>query len=368
MINIAEKLKDCPKGTKLYSPICGDCRLIKIYDGLGFDVINDTNDIFNFLYDGRYHLNGECCIFPSKEQRDWNKFQKPFKDGDIIARDEFIVIFSHSKQSEVKVKEQIVYYHCYLRGLSCFESTKGCGVGYISDFRFATDEEKDKLFDAIKKNGYKWNTKTKTLEKLIEPKFKVGDQIVKKNGISNSYIVNSVSSIYYGLRTPDGTGIDVLIVDEQDEWDVISRNFNYGDIIAKDERELVPVPKFKVGDRIKRKTHDIKYRIINVENDAYFVERCTDNFTCHMSFKYVDDEYELVPNKFDISTLTPFDKVLVRNDNSCVWKCNFYSHYSQYPYHYICVDTGYKQCIPYKYNEHLLGTTNNCDEYYKTWK
>ena len=51
MINIADILKDCPKGTKLYSPICGECRLIKIYDGLGFDVINDTDDVFNFSYD-----------------------------------------------------------------------------------------------------------------------------------------------------------------------------------------------------------------------------------------------------------------------------------------------------------------------------
>ena len=27
----------------------------------------------------------------------------------------------------------------------------------------------------------------------------------------------------------------------------------------------------------------------------------------------------------------------------------------------------YKQCIPYEGNEHLLGTTDDCDDYYKTW-
>jgi hypothetical protein len=27
----------------------------------------------------------------------------------------------------------------------------------------------------------------------------------------------------------------------------------------------------------------------------------------------------------------------------------------------------YKQCIPYEGNEHLLGTTNDCDNFYKTW-
>ena len=27
----------------------------------------------------------------------------------------------------------------------------------------------------------------------------------------------------------------------------------------------------------------------------------------------------------------------------------------------------WKQCIPYKGNEHLSGTTNDCDDFYKTW-
>ena len=226
MINIAEILKDCPKGFKLYSPICGECRLIKIYDGLGFDVINDTDDVFNFSYDGRYNLNGECCIFPSKENRDWSKFQNPFKDGDIIARDEFIVIFSHSKQSEVKVKEQIVHYHCYLGGSTCFNSTKGGGVGYISDFRFATDEEKEKLFDAIKKNGYKWNADTKTLEKLIVPKFKVGDIVETKRNKLFDYKIIKITDTHYTLESiPGGNTYDILIC-EDENWKLVPNKFD----------------------------------------------------------------------------------------------------------------------------------------------
>lgn len=35
-------------------------------------------------------------------------------------------------------------------------------------------------------------------------------------------------------------------------------------------------------------------------------------------------------------------------------------------------DVGYfmwdcDQCIPYEHNEHLRGTTNDCDDFYKTW-
>lgn len=46
--------------------------------------------------------------------------------------------------------------------------------------RFATKEEEQKLFNAIKKNGYKWDADKKKLEKLIIPKFKEGDVIRKK--------------------------------------------------------------------------------------------------------------------------------------------------------------------------------------------
>lgn len=73
-------------------------------------------------------------------------------------------------------------------------------------------------------------------------------------------------------------------------------------------------------------------------------------------------------NKFDITTLKPFDKVLVRNKSNEVWTANFYSHYdatSDKPF--ICVGWSemneYRYCIPYDVNKELLGTTNNSEEY-----
>lgn len=132
MINIAEILKDCPKGTKLYSPLFGDCMFREIDNSSNFKIVVEIENGEPRTFDdfGRYFSgfqNSECMLFPSKYKRDWYTF-RPFEDGDIIARDEFIVIFSHSKQSEVKVKAQVVYYHCYLGGSSCFKSTKGSGV------------------------------------------------------------------------------------------------------------------------------------------------------------------------------------------------------------------------------------------------
>lgn len=83
-LNLVEILKDCPKGTKLYSLIYGDVELEKIS--------NDENDKYPIFIrltantidcvakDGRYigNYDGECVLFPSKEQRDWSKF-KPKK-------------------------------------------------------------------------------------------------------------------------------------------------------------------------------------------------------------------------------------------------------------------------------------------------
>lgn len=67
-INIAELLKDCPKGMKLYSPIFGDVYLEKVRPHLAIVVIVDKEQgdfKEEFLYDGRYRMNGECMLFPS---------------------------------------------------------------------------------------------------------------------------------------------------------------------------------------------------------------------------------------------------------------------------------------------------------------
>ena len=78
--------------------------------------------------------------------------------------------------------------------------------------------------------------------------------------------------------------------------------------------------------------------------------------------------YELVPNKFDINTLKPFDKVLVRDNDEQIWVADLFSHViNRLSGNHIFVNVGHysNQCIPYKNNEHLLGTSNDCNEYYK---
>lgn len=80
-IDLTEILKDCPKGFKLYSPICGSCE----FDGFNFKnlvrITHKDGSFYTFtkkgyLYDG--YCDVECLLFPSKDQRDWSKFTAPW--------------------------------------------------------------------------------------------------------------------------------------------------------------------------------------------------------------------------------------------------------------------------------------------------
>ena len=72
-MNIAEILKDAPKGTKLYSPLFGEVELQSVSDTrIEVEVGMSTS---TFYKDGRYYkgyTNSECLLFPSEDKRNWN--------------------------------------------------------------------------------------------------------------------------------------------------------------------------------------------------------------------------------------------------------------------------------------------------------
>lgn len=295
-INIAELLKDCPSGMEL------DCAM---YENVVFDHIEQSpvaypihclikiNGGYNalvFTNEGcsDRHPNAKCVIFP-KGKTTWEGFQRPFKDGDILVG---------------KSKQPFIYEKLNNRDGCCSHCGIACGGEFYlasndwtfaNSLRFATEEEKEKLFNAIEANGYKWNPETKTLEKLI-------------------------------------------------------------------------VPKFRVGDKIRHKTHTRQENAVTEIKDTHYI--LDDELALPFTSQ---DEYELVPNKFDITTLKAFDKVLVRYNKDNKWCCSFFSHidkeHHSHCYKYVTTSgKSYPYCIPYESNQHLLGTTNDCDEYYKNWK
>lgn len=109
-LNLVEILKDAPKGTKLWSPICGECILDKI-DTRDTTVnyaifcltVNDHSPV-QFAANGKYTLcfdDGECVLFPSKDNRDWSTFKAPKPNKQFEPFQKVLCAFVHEFGYEV---------------------------------------------------------------------------------------------------------------------------------------------------------------------------------------------------------------------------------------------------------------------------
>ena len=178
-LDLTEILKDCPKGTKFYSSTFGNVEFLRIEKD---DFINpivikwvkeEGNSYIEYLTkEGKFRGLGECIIFPSKDQRDWSKWHRPFVDGDVVyakVYDLSYIIIYHKQ-----IDERVYRHACLCLETDMFGCDKDCIFtdDPIDEWRLATEEEKQKLFDVIKDKGYRWNADTKKLKK-IEPKFDV---------------------------------------------------------------------------------------------------------------------------------------------------------------------------------------------------
>ena len=135
-LNLVEILKDCPKWTKLYSPLYGDVELLSVTQNNGVEhpieiKINGTSYEY-FTIDGRVfaEYDGECMLFPSREQRDWSKFKikkqkfdpktlQPFDK--VLTRNDsggdwYCHFFSHRRDIESEYKyvqtDECAYIYC----------------------------------------------------------------------------------------------------------------------------------------------------------------------------------------------------------------------------------------------------------------
>jgi hypothetical protein len=95
MKTVADYLRNAPKGTKLYSPIFGECEFDHVSPCDSIYVrYKDTQIEFNKY--GQFSLDnsdGECLLFPSKEVREWNNYRVPVRYGfepfdNVVVRNE----------------------------------------------------------------------------------------------------------------------------------------------------------------------------------------------------------------------------------------------------------------------------------------
>lgn len=311
-------------------------RIVNICCDMGyFTTINDWIDI---AHQDDWELVSEKLVEPK------------FKDGDIVFYDNCVSIFKEWGDETLfrnYVKVDIDGRHPML----C-DRTHSNGKGIKREARFATKEEKVKLFQVIRDNGYKWNPKAKTLENLFS--YNMGQKVWVKSDKERKYIHTIV-----GISRNSFGNLEYEVKEEKS-----------GVVVHYPESLLIPIttkePRFKVGDTITNGKISITIGYID---DKYYYE--VSRNIAHRLFIENQDEWNLVPDKFNLTTLVPFEsRVLVRNDKDSYWRPSIFGCYIKdmtMPY-YVLGGTCWRYCIPYEGNEHLRGKTDDCKEYFKTWE
>lgn len=317
-LNIAEILKNKPRGTKLYSMIHGKCSSEAVTDEIfkinfctskfGLTQSGECTLIkFGNMYDG-----GECIIFPSKEMRDWSKFQ--WEKGDVL--------ISNDGGTEVIFDK---WYDDTYTSFYCkhyLNSEDKNKIVYYEEFLCTTEryslEDKDiaqTYINTIEKH-LGGNLETLEIEKT-QPEFKDGDIVC----------ISGMGYLAYGIvKSIDNSSkkLEYYVLNDMS-------TLKFEDWLSFEDKQIQPITETQ---------QIILFDALEKEGKAWDTEK-----------KQIVD---LKPK------CEPFDKVLGRNEKDDVWEADLFSHYreeSQYPFR--CIGFGRKYCIPYEGNEHLLGTTDN---------
>ena len=317
-LNIAEILKDKPKGTKLYSPLFGDVYLSYVKS----DIINVEyhGGIIKFFGDGRYYNypESEPLLFPSKKIRDWSKFT--WKKGDVLVskgRRTLHVIFEGFNDDTYTTFKGKHYLCDYSNNENCDDEE------YYNDYHKEVEEqtiefEKDNINNAQtyiniieKKLDGKLNLETLEIEKQLE--FKDGDIVVYGKSVAICRkIYKHTLSFYVSLNEMVG----LLFADEVES--------------SEEYRFATEEEKQQLFDALEK------------EGKAWDAEK-----------KQIEDSKSKVE-------LKPFGKVLVRDSKSDYWRATLFSHIDKNGCYY-CVWASWNYCIPYEGNESLLGTNKDVE-------
>lgn len=317
-LNIAAILKDKPTGTKLWSPIFGDCKFSRLSSESGIRVFPIHNGFTSteeksFFKTGQYTLAGEVCLFPSKQMQDWSKFA--WKKGDVLTDEERFVVFKDFNTDYTEFSASFEYKDgAYRQGLWLVSN----------DFRKVSDNIAQEIIKKVEEHyGGKLNLETLEIEKQHE--FKDGD-ILYSNLVGNEVFIAKIeekgilhSYVYMDIYNK------VLNIDKDETFSMSGCIYNGNIRLATDsEKQQLFSALEKEGKRWNPVT------------------------------KQIDD----LPKKYE---LKPFDKVLVKIAGR-TWTADFFSHYDENDEElpYVCIGYGrVTHCIPYnEETKHLLGTTD----------
>lgn len=316
-INIAAILKDKPVGTKLWSPIFGNCVFSRL-SGSGIRVFPIHNGFTSteeksFFVTGKYTLAGEVCLFPSKQMRDWHKFA--WKKGDVLVNSRGLkILFDRWADDN--------YTSFYAKTINLVE------YDFLDTnlHTLASETEAKSFIKCIeKKFGGKLNLETLEIEQSKQ-EFKDGDIVYVKTKLGSEYImINKLSEevktacyVAYNLSSKKIFLNRILSVCRDEEIGIL--------------RQVTDYEKSQLFDALAKKN-----KVWNAEKK------------------------QVVDLKIKWMALKPFDKVITRVDVNAIWTANIFSHIDSYgKYVTIGCVGGYPYCLPYNdETAHLIGTTDD---------
>jgi hypothetical protein len=323
-INIAKILKDKPRGTKLYSSACGKCELKEADDKIFKVSFYSSKSGFmiggegTFDKNGNLYDDGECIVFPSKEMRDWSKFA--WKRGDVLISDcGFVCIFK-----EWASDDYTRFNGCYFDGMPNAETAKYSKLDNNTAYGYIREIEN--------RCGGKLNIETLEIEKQTE--LKDGDVVVTDavpslcyskcifilKGDFNTGESCANSYIFYNINNNDFC-FDVL------DTEIRDRNIH---LATEEEKRILfdaLAKKGKAWDAKKKQVVDLKTKCEFKPMDL-----------CLMKYigQYNNRGWELCQYAYTEHRVS--------------------SSGEQRDFYHAIGGEIYAECIPYKGNEHLLGT------------
>lgn len=221
------------------------------------------------------------------------------------------------------------------------------------------------------------------LELPVEPKFKVGDWIAC-DADSFTLSIKSVRDVNYYFH--QGGSLPIKDIDEHYHlWSIADAKdgdiIGFNDCTHNDGSYIDWVGIYK--EKADAEKSHFFHCVITSKKDFRISILSWRVFTAYHATKEQRDllfqkikeagyqwdadkkELKKIKPHYDISNFNPFDRVLVRYDDSCTWGVSFFGRFDGM--FMCCSNICFTQCIPFEGNEHLLGTTDMPDEMYINW-
>lgn len=261
--------------------------------------------------------------FGGKLNRETLEIEKPeFKDGDIVMSDSGTIVLVRGISLTRKI-----YYHAYMDNELYINQVEGEFFSRISRIkRFATDSEKQQLFDALAKEGKRWDSEKKQIVDL-KPAFEVGKLYVFKEE------------------------------DEDGELTII------GKLIDKNESEdtLTFGNQYEIENEkfVTDQTFDLRISVNKELREATEGECCT-----------FQEAYDLWEKSKGRPNFKPFDKVLARVGCGFKWFPAFFirdrgesftNRYNVLPLH-TGKPADFFSCIPFEGHENIAFTSYDVED------